>query len=38
MPVEVAPAMPSEARVKAAAQRLGVHFIEAEAEALELPA
>jgi ubiquinone/menaquinone biosynthesis C-methylase UbiE len=35
--VDVAPAMLAEARAKAAAQGLDVHFIEADVETLELP-
>lgn len=35
--VDVAPAMLAEARTKAAAQQLDVHFIEADVEALDLP-
>ncbi|HXZ89001.1 MAG TPA: class I SAM-dependent methyltransferase [Candidatus Binataceae bacterium] len=36
--VDVAPAMLAEARIKAAAQGLDVHFVEADVEALDLPA
>ena len=35
--VDVAPAMLAEARTKAVAQQLDVHFIEADVEALDLP-